>query len=79
MTVTNPPTQPPTDLELLERIREIFRQEADNVAQLLASKEDSQLLGQTEFQLRDALQRAGARALEIALQGRKKGATKAPV
>ena len=72
-------TQPHTDLELLERIREVFQQEADNVAQLLASKDDSQLLGQTEFQLRDSLQRAGARALEIALQGRKKGATKAPV
>jgi len=78
MAEANPSTAPQTDLELLQRIREIFRQEADNVAQLLASKEDSQLLGQTEFQLRDALARAGARALEVALQGRKKGATKAP-
>ena len=79
MTDTAPPAQPPAESELRAQIRALFLAEADKVADLLNSKDDSQLLGQTEFQLRDALQRAGARALELALQGRKKGATKAPV
>jgi hypothetical protein len=79
--MTVPPTETPhtADGQRRERLRQIFQEEADRVTQLLDSKPDSQLLGQTEFLLRDAVHRAGARALEAALDGRKKGGTKAPV
>ena len=56
-----------------ELIENAFLDEARQVARLLASKQDGQLLGQTEFQLRDALHRLGAKALETALNERKKG------
>jgi hypothetical protein len=48
------------------------------LARLLAAKPDGDLLGATEFQVRDAVHRIGARALEAALDGRKKGGTTAP-
>lgn len=48
------------------------------LARLLASKKDRELLGQTEFDVRDRVHQIGAKALETALQERKKGATKAP-
>jgi hypothetical protein len=43
---------------------------------LLASKPDSELLGKTEFQVRDSLHKLGAQALGAALSGRKKGGTR---
>lgn len=49
--------------------------EARQIACLLASKPDSQLLGQTEFQLRDRLHSLGAQAVDAALSERKKTAT----
>ena len=39
---------------------------------LSASKKDPQLLGETEFQLRDLLLRAGAKVLEAAVNERRK-------
>jgi hypothetical protein len=51
------------------------QEELLQLARLLVSKRDGQLLGQTEFQVRDAVHRVGARALEAALDGRKKGGT----
>jgi len=59
---------------LRPRIEEELRQ----LTQLLASKPDDKLLGKTEFEVRDRVHRIGAQALEAALNGRKKGATKAP-
>ena len=47
------------------------------VAALLASKADAELLGRTEFEVRDRVLRVGAKAIEAALAGRKKGATTA--
>jgi hypothetical protein len=47
------------------------------LARLLAAKPDGELLGATEFQVRDRALRLGAKALEAALDGRKKGGTKA--
>jgi hypothetical protein len=44
----------------------------------LASKPDAQLLGKTEFEVRDAVHRLGAKAIETALRERKKGGTAAP-
>lgn len=48
------------------------------LARLLAAKSDGQLFGATEFQVRDTVQHIGARALETALQGRKKGGMTVP-
>lgn len=45
------------------------------IAQLLASKPDRQLLGQTEFQVRDLCHKIGAKAIETALTERKKRGT----
>jgi hypothetical protein len=36
------------------------------------------LLGQTEFEVRDRVHQIGAKAIETALDERKKGGTKAP-
>jgi hypothetical protein len=46
------------------------------LARLLASKPDSQIFGPTEFHVRDLVHRIGAKAIEAALDGRKKGGTK---
>jgi hypothetical protein len=68
--------------ELAERIFQNLRQATDsdrrNLAGLLASKPDRHLLGQTEFAVRDAVHKIGAKALGAALEERKKGGTKGP-
>ena len=48
------------------------------IAQLLASKSDGEIFGETEFQVRDLVHKIGARAMQAALDGRKKGGTKGP-
>ena len=62
-----------------DRIYEALRASLDSdikqMAELLASKPDGQLLGATEFTLRDLALKAGAKALQAALDGRKKGGT----
>jgi hypothetical protein len=72
----------PQQAELSDRIFQTLRQAAEadlrSLADLLASKEDRQLLGKTEFEVRDLVHRIGAKALETALDERKKGGTKAP-
>ena len=72
----------PDQAELSDRIYQSLRQAADAdlrlLADLLASKPDRQLLGQTEFEVRDRVHTIGAKAFETALHERKKGATKAP-
>ncbi len=68
--------------EVAERIFQNLRQATDSdlrhLAGLLASKPDRQLLGRTEFEVRDAVHTIGAKAFEAALQERKKGGTKGP-
>jgi hypothetical protein len=62
-----------------ERIEDLVmakaRVEVRQMARLLASKPNRELLGRTEFQLRDACHRIGAQALDAALEQRKKGGT----
>lgn len=48
------------------------------MARLLASKPDRQLLGPTEFEVRDLCHKIGAKAVETALVERKKGGTSGP-
>jgi hypothetical protein len=49
-----------------------------DLAELLAAKADGDLLGPTEFQVRDRVHRIGAKAIAAALAERKKGGTTAP-
>jgi hypothetical protein len=72
----------PDQAALSDRIYQSLSQAAESdlrtLADLLASKPDHQLLGQTEFEVRERLHKIGAKALQTALDERKKGATKGP-
>jgi hypothetical protein len=61
-----------------QRLLAVLEDEIQGIAELLASKPDRQILGQAEFQVRDRVHKIGARAIEAALDERKRGATKAP-
>ncbi len=61
-----------------QRLQELVRGDLRELAEHLATKPDDQLLGATEYQVRDRVHRIGARALEAALAGREKGATAGP-
>ena len=54
-----------------ERIEDILKAKAaveiKQVARLLASKPNRELLGQTEFRIRDAMHRVGAAGIDAAL------------
>jgi hypothetical protein len=58
-------------------LREAMDEELRRLAELMVSKEDGELLGRTEFQIRDHVLRMGAMALETTVNDRKKGGTKA--
>lgn len=59
---------------LLEASAEDIRE----LAELLATKDDTNTFGATEFAVRDIVQRIGAKAIQSALAGRKKGGTTGP-
>lgn len=63
--------------ELATRISEAIASDVLRIARLLVSKDTRHTFGATEFQLRDLLHRAGAKALETSL-AQKKTATTAP-
>jgi hypothetical protein len=73
------PDPSPEQVDLEERIYQGLRQACDDdlreMAKLLASKPYKDLLGQTEFEVRDLAHDLGAKALQTALNERKKGAT----
>jgi hypothetical protein len=52
------------------------QEEALNMARIMASKPDAQLLGATEFVIRERSHKIAAHAIETALNERKKGGTK---
>jgi hypothetical protein len=52
------------------------QQEALAMARLLVSKQDSEMLGKTEYEILDRVHRIGTQAIETALTERKKGGTK---
>jgi hypothetical protein len=64
-----------------QRIAEIIarkaKEEALGMARLLVSKQDHEILGATEFEIRERVHKLGAHAIETALNERKKGGTKA--
>ncbi len=65
-----------------QRIRQALldaaSEDLDELAELLASKDDTNTFGATEFSVRDIVLRLGAKAIEAALAGRKKGGTTGP-
>ena len=63
---------------ILQSLRQAVETDLRGLAELLASKPDSQLLGQTEFEVRDRVHKIGAKAIETALAERKKGGTTGP-
>ena len=71
------PTQPRGEAKRAQQIFQTLRQETEadlrGLAELLASKEDGQILGATEFEVRDRVHKIGAKAIETALNERKKG------
>ena len=76
-----PSLSPEQDAEaerLFQTLRPILEAELRQMTRLLASKPDDKLLGKTEFEVRDRVHRIGAKAIETALNERKKGATKGP-
>jgi hypothetical protein len=74
---------PPERNQEAERIYQILKARIDTdlrqLAELLASKEDHQIFGTTEFEVRDRVHRIGAEAIQTALEERKKRGTEVPV
>jgi len=70
------PEQEAEAQRLADIIAEKAKQEALIMARLLVSKKDHELLGSTEFEIRDRVHKLGAHAIGTALNERKKGVTK---
>ncbi len=70
------PAQEVEAQRLAEIIAQKTKEEVLLMARLLVSKEDHELLGDTEFEIRDRVHRIGAHAIETAVNRRKKGGTK---
>jgi hypothetical protein len=64
---------------LVALVTKAMQGEVRNLAKSLVSKQDKDLLGPGEFELRDAMLRAGSRVLEATINDRKKRGTKAAV
>jgi hypothetical protein len=69
------PQQQDEALQIERILMESVRDDVRSLAELLASKPDHQILGQTEFEVRDLVHKIGAKAIETALNERKKGGT----
>jgi hypothetical protein len=72
----------PEQADTAERIFRSLRQAVDSdlrsLAELLASRPAGQIFGRTEFEVRDRVHQIGAKAIETALDERKKGGTEGP-
>lgn len=70
------PEQEAEAQQLAALIGQKAQEEALRMARLLVSKPDAQLLGATEFQIRERVHDLGAFAIEAAVNRRKKGGTR---
>lgn len=61
---------------LAQLLMDKTKEEVLKITRLLVSKPDRDLLGETEFQVRDLVHRIGAEVIQTAVNERKKGATK---
>ncbi len=70
----------PERLAEAQRSFEVMKKAADEelwrIACLMAGKPDGELLGRAEFEVRNHVLRIGAKAVEAAVNGRKKGGIK---
>jgi hypothetical protein len=79
MSTTELATEPADRAErIYQALRSACEDDLRKLADLLASKPDDQLLGTTEFTVRDIVHEIGAKALQTALNERKKGGTWGP-
>ncbi|MEA2632490.1 MAG: hypothetical protein QOE66_2709 [Chloroflexota bacterium] len=62
--------------ELAETMLKALEGDVLQMTRLLASKPDHQVLGQTEFQIRDLVHQIGAKAIQAELEARQKKVTK---
>src|SRR5207249_6457139 len=73
----------PERQEEADRIYQILKARIDTdlrqLAELLASKQDHQIFGATEFEVRDRVHRIGGEAIQTPPEERKKRGTKVPV
>jgi hypothetical protein len=77
--VTTPDLTPEQEAHAQELAKTVLKAlEADilQMTRLLASKPDHQVLGQTEFQVRDIVHQIGAKAIQAELDARQKKVTK---
>jgi hypothetical protein len=77
--MTNPTLTPEQEAEaqqLAEVIGQKAKEEALRMARLLVSKPDHELLGATEFEVRERVHALGAFAVAAAVNRRKKGGTR---
>ncbi len=63
---------------LAEEALKAAHAEIQQMAELLTSKPDGQLLGATEFQIRDLAHKVAARMIQAEIQHREKKVTRAP-
>ena len=76
--LTLTPAQEAQAQRLATLVGKKVEEEVLNMARIMASKPDAELLGPTEFRIRDRAHKLAAHALETALNERKKGGTKVP-
>ncbi len=69
------PEQEAEAQRLATLIAQKAHEEALRMARILVSKPDAQLLGETEFEVRDRAHELAAHAIETAVNRRKKGGT----
>ncbi len=76
--MTAPKLTPEQEAEaqrLADIIAQKTKEEALEIARLLVAKPDHELLGATEFAIRERVHKIGALAIETAVNQRKKGGT----
>jgi hypothetical protein len=77
--MSTPELTPEQEAHAQELARTLHRALEGDILQmtrLLASKPDHQVLGQTEFQIRDIVHQIGAKTIQAELDARQKKATK---
>jgi hypothetical protein len=70
------PEQEAEAQRLADSIAVKTKEELLQITRLLVSKQDHELFGETEFEVRDLVHKIGARAIETAVNERKKRGTK---
>jgi hypothetical protein len=65
--------------QIFQTLKQATERDLREIAGLLASQPDHKLLGRNEYDIRQRVHKIGAKALETAVNLRKKGGTEGPV